>query len=189
MKLTQYPFLVRLPRRQNLPVRKSRSLDGKAGLLFALIQNSVSRQAADWGHHPPITGKFEDDFVQLVEWAVDGVWEDRDFLKMMVPRALLDPTIGKLLGEVGASRQGAVVIERLKRFRERQPLSDEQIETLAQLVYVLAFTFGFLRPLVFWARSPAGQENGDGDRSHADPQPVAAHQFFLSVKSTLLIFS
>ena len=101
-----------------LPVRKSGSLDGKAGLLVALIQNRVSRQAADWGHHPPMTGKFADDFIQLVEWAVDRVWEDRDFLKMMVPRALLDPTIGKLLGEVGASRPDAVVIERLKRFGE-----------------------------------------------------------------------
>jgi AcrR family transcriptional regulator len=126
-----------------------RYFKGKAGLLFALIQNRVSRPAVHLHRHPPSTGKFEEDFVRLVESEVDRVWEDRDFFKMIVPRALLDPTIGKLLGGGATSPQDALVIERLKRHRKWECRSQEEIERLAELIEVLGFHFGFLQPVVF----------------------------------------
>jgi len=126
-----------------------RYFKGKAGLFSALIQSRVSWEATDRNGRPPVAAKFEDDFLRLVEWEVERMWEDRDFLKMIVPRALLDPTIGKVLGGTGASRHELAVIERLKRFRECQRLRDEEVETLARLIEVLGFGFGFLGPAVF----------------------------------------
>ncbi len=75
-------------------------------------------------------------------------WENRDFLKMIVPRALLDPTIAKVLGDARVGRDLAI-LERLKRFRQFQQLREEEVETLAGLIDGLGFDFGFLRPVVF----------------------------------------
>lgn len=126
-----------------------RYFKGKAGLFLALIQSRASRDAADRNGRPPVAGKFEDDFLQLVEWEVERRWEDRDFLKMIVPRALLDPTIAKALSASVGPRYDLAVIERLKGFRECQGLRDEEVETVARLIDLLGFSFGFLRPVVF----------------------------------------
>jgi AcrR family transcriptional regulator len=131
-----------------------RYFKGKAGLFLALVQSHAATDNADRNSRPPVAEKFEDEFLRLVEWEVDRRWEDRDFLKIIVRRALVEPAIGKgLLGEVsalaGASRDDLTLVERLMRFRESQHLRAEEVEILARLIEVLGFGFGFLRPVVF----------------------------------------
>jgi hypothetical protein len=75
------------------------------------------------------------------------MWEDRDFLRVVLARAFLDPAQARLLERVGASRHKNI-LERLNHFKRCQSLSAEEIEGLAELINVLGFVYGFMHPLV-----------------------------------------
>ncbi len=122
-----------------------RYFKGKAGLLLALTQSRVSQEVEDLGER--LAPTLEEEFVQLVDWEVERMWKDRDFLRVILPCAFLNPAQARLLDRVGASRQ-ANIVERLKHFKRCQSLSAEEIEGLAELINMLGFVYGFMHPLV-----------------------------------------
>jgi AcrR family transcriptional regulator len=124
-----------------------RYFSGKAGLLLSLIQTRVSSEVVDLNAHVPLARRFEDEFLQLVEWELVRMWEDRDFLRVIIPRALLDPEVGKVLSRIGTSRHAKVFVQRFKRFKECRSLSAGELEALARFIGLLGFSFGFLRPV------------------------------------------
>jgi len=144
-----------------------RYFNSKAGLLFALIQSRVSQEIEDLNERLPSAPTLEEAFSQLVDWEVERMWEDRDFLRVILPCALLDPARGTLLKRVGASHASAIV-ERLKRVKRCQPLPVEEIEGLAEFIGVLGFAYGFMHPVVLRR-----------DRSHARKTAATAAKIFL----------
>jgi len=120
----------------------------KAGLLFALIQSRVSREVEDLSERLELSPTFEEEVVQLVNWELDRQWEDRDFLRVIIPRALVDPAHGRLLNKVGASRHGPAIVERLKQFPECRTLPSADLEALAEFVKVIGLVYGFMQPMV-----------------------------------------
>jgi TetR/AcrR family transcriptional regulator, regulator of cefoperazone and chloramphenicol sensitivity len=125
-----------------------RYFNGKAGLLPALMECRVSREVADLTRRLRPADSFEDEYLQLVNWAVEHIWEDREFLKVAIPRAVLDPNFGQLIRRVGPLQRGRAITARLKSFRESQALSDVEFDALVQSVTVIGFMFGFMRPAV-----------------------------------------
>ncbi len=122
-----------------------RYFKGKAGLLLALTQSRVTQEVEDLGER--LAPTLEEEFLQLVDREVERMWEDRDFLRVILPRAFLDPAQARLLKRVGASRD-ANIVERLKHFKRCQSLPAEEIEGLAELINVFGFLYGFMHPLV-----------------------------------------
>src|SRR5207248_4916419 len=43
--------------------------------------------------------------LQLVNWEVERMWADREFLKVVIPQALLDPTFGQVLNRIRPDRK------------------------------------------------------------------------------------
>ena len=125
-----------------------RYFSGKAGLLPALMEYRISQEVADLAQHVRPAHSFEDEYLQLVTWAVEHMWEDREFLRVAIPRALLDPDFGHLLRQVGPLQRGRAITARLKKFRESQVLPDRDFDALVQSVSVIGFMFGFMRPAV-----------------------------------------
>jgi AcrR family transcriptional regulator len=125
-----------------------RYFNGKAGLLPALLEYRVSQEVADLAHHIRPAGSFEDEYLQLVNWAIDHVWGDREFLRVAVPRALLDPDFGQALRQVGPLQRARAISARLKRFTESQALPEVEFHAMVQSVSVIGFMFGFMRPAV-----------------------------------------
>jgi len=125
-----------------------RYFHGKAGLLPALLEYRVSQEVADLAHHIRPAHSFEDEYLHLVNWAVEHIWEDREFLRVAIPRALLDPGFGQVLRQVGPLQRARAIGARLKKFRESQALSDVEFDALVQSVSVIGFMFGFMRPAV-----------------------------------------
>jgi AcrR family transcriptional regulator len=123
-----------------------RYFSGKAGLLPALIEYRVSREVAGLSHLRP-AARLEDEFQRLVDWEVERLWEDRDFLRVLIPRAILDPEIGSVLNRAVVSRAKAI-FERLKHYKPCLALSTEEVEALAMSVGMLGLVFGFMRPIV-----------------------------------------
>ncbi len=125
-----------------------RYFSGKAGLLPALMEYRVSQEVADLTHHLRPADSFEDEYLQLVKWAVEHIWGDREFLKVAIPRALLDPGFGQVLRQVGPLQRAGAISTRLKRFGESRALPDAEFDALVQSVSVIGFMFGFMRPAV-----------------------------------------
>ncbi len=125
-----------------------RYFNGKAGLLPALIEYRVSQDVADLAHHIHPAGSFEEEYLQLVNWAIEHVWGDREFLRVAIPRALLDPDFGQVLRQVGPLQRARAISVRLKRFRESQALPEVEFDAMVQSVSVIGFMFGFMRPAV-----------------------------------------
>jgi TetR/AcrR family transcriptional regulator, regulator of cefoperazone and chloramphenicol sensitivity len=125
-----------------------RYFKGKAGLLPALLDYRVSLEVADLTHHIPPADSLEDEYLRLVNWALEHIWGDREFLRVAIPRALLDPGFGQMLRQVGPLQRARAISPRLKRFRECQALSELEFDAVVQSVSVIGFMFGFMRPAV-----------------------------------------
>jgi AcrR family transcriptional regulator len=124
-----------------------RYFSGKAGLLLTMIQNRASAQVEDLNLRMPLASKFNDEFFRLVDWELERMWQDRDFLRVIIPRALVDSAFGSVLGQVSTSRHSEAIVQRLKKFKECKSLSLEELQGLARFVGLLGFGFGFLRPV------------------------------------------
>ncbi|HZR57816.1 MAG TPA: TetR/AcrR family transcriptional regulator [Terriglobales bacterium] len=125
-----------------------RYFGGKAGLLAALIEDRAFEEVVDLNEELPPAARFEDEFVQIVQWEIDRMWRDREVLKVLIPRSLLDSTVASILSRNSLRQRTKTILERLKHYRASQRFSDEQIEALAQSVGAIGLVFGFMRPVV-----------------------------------------
>jgi AcrR family transcriptional regulator len=125
-----------------------RYFGAKAGLLPALLQRRVLQEVADLTQHLRPADSFEEEYLQLVNWAVEHIWQDREFLRVAIPSAVLDPAFGQRLRQVGPLQRGRAISARLKKFRESRALTDVEFDALVQSVTVIGFMFGFMRPAV-----------------------------------------
>jgi AcrR family transcriptional regulator len=147
-----------------------RYFKGKAGLLSAMIEYQVSREVVDLRHRlrpAPTLGR---EFLQMVDWEVERIWEDRDFLSVIIPRALLDPSIRKVINRSVMSRADAIR-PRLTHFPQCKRLPAEEIEALVQSVGMLGMSFGFFRTQVL------GQDHKSARKSAAVSAKVILQSF------------
>ena len=121
---------------------------GKAGLLSALIRHRISQEVEDLTHHIRPAQSLKEEYLQLVDWAVEHMWEDREFLRVALPRAVLDPNFGRALRRISPQRKARAIAKRLRKFKECRALPPADLDALIQLVTVLGFMFGFMRPAV-----------------------------------------
>jgi AcrR family transcriptional regulator len=125
-----------------------RYFGGKKGLLLTLIQRRVSKEVVELTDQLPIAPTLEEEVLQLVEWEVRNMWHDQDFLRVIISRALVEPRVGKVLSQAGLSRHVPAFVQRLRHFKQRRPMSDEEMEGLAQSIKTIGLVFGFMRPVL-----------------------------------------
>ena len=127
-----------------------RYFQSKSGLLFALMRFHASEEATELGEHLPRADELDQEIQQLLEWELDRMWKARDFLRVMVPRAILDPKVGRFVSKVGPGRHTKAIRERLRHYQRNAVfLEDSEVEALANAIGALGFTFGFMRQVVF----------------------------------------
>jgi len=124
-----------------------RYFKGKAGLLATLIEQRISKDSDSSVHIHPLP-KLEDEFVQMVEREVERVWESRDLLRVFIPRAIVDPTVGSMMARELISVHAKKILQRLKNHESCASLPQDAVEALAQSVETLGFVFGFVRPVL-----------------------------------------
>jgi AcrR family transcriptional regulator len=125
-----------------------RYFKGKAGLLVALIQSHMREEVSDMEQRLKPAANLRDEIIQLVDFELDRMWAEREFLKVVVPRAMVDPTLGGTVRNAGIAHRAEAILGRLGKFREFHDLSKPQAESLVQFVGVLGLMFGFMRPAV-----------------------------------------
>jgi AcrR family transcriptional regulator len=125
-----------------------RYFKGKAGLLTALVEYHISDELMGMRHRPLSAMGLAEEFLQLVDWEIEYLWKNRDFLRVFISRGLVDPSLGSVISRAILSPRTDAVMERLKRHRQCSALSQKELEVLAQSVGVFGFVFGFMRPVV-----------------------------------------
>jgi len=125
-----------------------RYFKGKAGLLPALVEHHFSKEVADLTRQLQPAPTLEAEFIQLVLWEVDRFWENRDFLKVFIPRAFVDPAVASVIRRAVISVRAKAIRKRLQRSRGCEKVPQEELEALVQSVGILGLVFGFMRPLV-----------------------------------------
>jgi AcrR family transcriptional regulator len=126
-----------------------RYFGGKEGLLLALITRQVTAEVADLNSLPS-AATMADEVAKLVEWEVERSWQDRDFFKVVIPRALLDPALGRVINDVGPTQRATAIAERLRSFTQSRSLPTQELEALAHFISITGFTFGFMRPVLLY---------------------------------------
>ena len=125
-----------------------RYFKGKAGLLSAMIENRVSKEVLDVSHKLRPAPSLEDEFLRLVDREVERVWESRDFLRVFIPRAIVDPAVGSVMNKALISGRTKAISERLKHYESTVTLPQNARDALAQAVGMLGLVFGFVRPVL-----------------------------------------
>ncbi len=125
-----------------------RYFKGKAGLLAELMKNRMSSEELALGHQLRPAPRFEDEFVRLVDGEVERVWKNRDFLRVFIPRAIVDPSVGSIMHRALISARFKAISKRLKQYESCACRSQEAMEALAQTVGMLGLVFGFVRPVL-----------------------------------------
>jgi AcrR family transcriptional regulator len=125
-----------------------RYFKGKAGLLPALVEHHFSKEIVDLTRQLQPAPNMEAEFIQLVRWEVERFWQNRDFFKVFIPRAFVDPAVAGVLKRAVISVRARAIRERLKCSKGCEKVPQEELEALAQSVGMLGLVFGFMRPLV-----------------------------------------
>lgn len=126
-----------------------RYFQGKAGLLFALMRTYAQKTTSQPNLAPRGTS-LQSEIQNLLEWEVDSLWDDRDFLRVAVPRAMVDPEIGRLVSRTGSARRVKTIFNRLREVRGRTVARKEnELRALAQAISALGFALGLVRHVVF----------------------------------------
>src|SRR5580698_8564269 len=111
-----------------------RYFNGKAGLLSAMLDYRIAKEVLDFSHQPRPASNFADEFLRLVDREVERVWESRDFLRVFIPRAIVDPSVGNVMNRTLISARAKAISERLKRYESCVALTQDSIDALAQAV-------------------------------------------------------
>jgi AcrR family transcriptional regulator len=126
----------------------SRYFNGKAGLLRALIHRHFDHGWDELKDAMPSRRTVEGEIAQLLGRHIEHIWEDRDFLRIIVPRVILNASLAQEVDQLGPARQVAVMAERLARHAEFLALPAEEREALPVVLQIIGFMFGFLRPVM-----------------------------------------
>ena len=124
-----------------------RYFKGKPGLLAAIIDRA-SKEVLDFGHPSRPTRNLEDEFLQLVDREIERVWKNRDFLRVIIPRVIVDPSLSSVMNKALTSTRAQTISERLRPYESGAILPPGGTELLAQAVGMLGFVFGFVRPVL-----------------------------------------
>jgi AcrR family transcriptional regulator len=119
-----------------------RYFKGKEGLLLAVMSSHTSHRMLELAEDLPPANHLE------VSWEVDHMWQDRNFLRVTVQRAMLDPKVARFVRRVGPARLAKVIAERLRHYQNHRGLDQDVIEAASNALSALCFVFGFMRPAV-----------------------------------------
>lgn len=125
-----------------------RYFKGKAGLLAAMIEHRTSKEVLDFSYQLRPASNFTEEFLHLVEREVERVWESRDFLRIFIPRAIVDSSVSSVMNKALLSVHAKSITERLKHCESDVTLSQDAIEAFSQTVGMLGLVFGFVRPVL-----------------------------------------
>ena len=122
-----------------------RYFGGKSGLLFSLVKLHLAQESATTIERPACA-TLQAEIQKLMDWQLDHLWKEREFLCLAFSCGILQPRLGNLLRKYMPART-AMVAQTLRSYNPGHG-SNEDIEMLAHVLVSLGFDFGFIRPAI-----------------------------------------
>src|SRR3990172_12872524 len=129
-----------------------RYFSGKRGLLLAILASKAAHVGDDLQAALPDRETVREEIEQLLDWCLRTYWERRDFMRVSVSQAAIDPEIGRSVGSGINARQAALIRDKLQRHRAACRIRpDADLEATAHSLTGLGFAIGFLFQVCFGA--------------------------------------
>lgn len=126
-----------------------RYFNGKNGLLLAVVEHYGHAEGQGCALPPP-GDSLEDDLAAILEKQIAHAWVCRDFTRVVLNRALVDPAIAAEMGRTLSDSRIPCILKRLESFRARGMIdSTADLPALAAGLATLSFGMGFLDQVVF----------------------------------------
>jgi AcrR family transcriptional regulator len=124
-------------------------LGGKAGLLQAIIGGLCGERLTNCRAAGPATSP-EIEIAYFLKHEVEQAQSNRDLLRVMLSRALLDPALAHTMKQHYNDSRIPFLIERLRPHQANGRLDAKvDLRALAETIAVFAFGLGFMQQLVF----------------------------------------
>lgn len=126
-----------------------RYFSGKAGLLLAVVER-YGREEGSGCSLPPPGDDLEAEIASFLMHQLQHTWKCRDFTKVMLDRALVDPAVAEEMGRTLSQSRIPCLVTRLEAFRDRGAIAaDADLANIAAGIATLSFGLGFLDQVVF----------------------------------------
>ncbi|MBF6601197.1 MAG: TetR/AcrR family transcriptional regulator [Dehalococcoidia bacterium] len=127
-----------------------RYFQGKRGLLLAILAHDSEDFASRMLAEMPETDSLEHDVRQMLLWALDAMWEKRDFMRVSVSRSAVDPEIGHVIGHHLNSKRVELIARKLRQHQDAGRLRpDVDCESVAYAITGINLAAGFFCQAVF----------------------------------------
>ena len=129
-------------------------IGGKAGLLHAILGGLCGERLTNC-RAAPAAGCPETEIAHFLKHEVEQAQSNRDLLRVMLSRALLDPALARQMKQHYTDSRIPFLIDRLRPYQADGRLDAAiDLHTLAETIAVFGFGLGFMQQLVF-AEDPA----------------------------------
>lgn len=133
-----------------------RYFGGKAGLLLAVLVDCGSEENRGACELPPARASIDAEIRSFLEFHLRHAWENRDFLRVVVYRSILDPAVAAELGRRFSETHVPLVLERLRAFRAKGQIGrGADLRAIAHALSTLSFGIAFMDQIVFGANRRA----------------------------------
>ena len=127
-----------------------RYFHGKRGLLLALLNEKAAEFADRMRADQPDRETLREELEQIFLWPLQKMWEERDFMRVSVSRASIDPEVGHVVGHHLNQQRVDVIADKLRRHQAAGRVrADVDIDAVALAISGINLTSGFFSQAVF----------------------------------------
>lgn len=127
-----------------------RYFGGKRGLLLAIMDSKAADVAEDFASELPERETVQAEIEQILLWHLTALWARRDFMRVAVSQASIDPGMGRMVGRGIGQQRVSLILKRLERHREAGRIrGDVDLAALAEATAGIGFMLGFFGQVVF----------------------------------------
>jgi AcrR family transcriptional regulator len=128
----------------------TRYFGGKAGLLLAVLKDCGSDEKRRACSLPPARASAFAEIRSLLEFHLRHAFENRDFLRVVMYRAIVDPAVAAEIGRHFFESRVPLILERLRALRAKGRIGRRaDLAALAHALSTLSFGLAFLDQVVF----------------------------------------
>ncbi len=127
-----------------------RYFGGKRGLLMAIVRRKSERARQLITEAVPEADNLHDEIRNIMLWSLEFFWLQREFMRVVSGRGIVDPEIGHLVGAGLHGERVRIVTERLARHKAAGRIRpDADLNVVAQMIAGLSYASGFYLQVVF----------------------------------------
>lgn len=123
---------------------------GKRGLLLAILEHKGKHFSETYCENVPEQATVAAEIEAILLYELDSKWERRDFMRISVAEATIDPAVGAVVRDGIQARQVEFIAERLRRHQEAGRVRpDVDVEAIGHVISGIGFSAGFMSRVVF----------------------------------------